>query len=148
VRAAAAVAACAVGVDISPAMIRRAHELASGMTNVEFIVGDSEALPFPDRAFTAIICTASFHHYPNPEHALAEMARVLERDGRLVIADGSGDRLPARIADRILRRLDRSHVRLYRTDELAGLLRNAGFSKLEVSTLLGGGYAIISARRT
>jgi predicted TPR repeat methyltransferase len=52
VRAAAAVAQRAVGVDISPVMIRRAAALASEIANVEFVVGDSEALPFPDGAFT------------------------------------------------------------------------------------------------
>lgn len=146
VRAAAAVAERAVGADIAPEMIRRASELASGIANAEFVVADSEALPFPDAAFTAVLCTASFHHYPNPKSALAEMRRVLERGGRLVIADGARDSVAARIADTILRRIDRSHVRLYRTEELTGLLRDAGFSDLDVTTLYSGGYAIVSGR--
>ncbi len=147
VRQAAAVAARAVGADISPEMIKRASDLAGGLANVEFVVADSEALPFPDATFTAVLCTASFHHYPSPTQALAEMARVLALDGRLVIADGAGDRLAARVADALLRRLDRSHIRLYRTDELAAMLRNAGFSDIEVRTLYDGGYAIVSGRR-
>jgi len=147
VRAAAAVVARAVGVDISPEMIRRARELAAGLPRVEFVVGDSEALPFPDAAFTAVLCTASFHHYPGPERAVAEMARVLDRNGRLAIADGVRDLWTARLADAILRRLDGSHVRLYRSAELAAFLRDAGFSGLSVSTLYGGGYAIVSGRR-
>ena len=146
VRAAAAIADRAVGVDISENMIRRASELAGQGAKVEFVVGDSEALPFPDGAFTAVLCTASFHHYPHPERAVAEMARVLDRDGRVVIADGARDLLTARIADAILRRIDRSHVRLYRSDELTAFLRDAGFSDLDVSTLYGGGYAIVRGR--
>jgi ubiquinone/menaquinone biosynthesis C-methylase UbiE len=134
-------------VDISAEMIRHAEELAEGLTNVEFVLGDSEALPFPDASFTALLCTASFHHYPNPTQALAEMARVLDRDGRVVIADGTADLLTARVADAVLRRLDRSHVRLYRSDELAAFLRDAGFSDPSVRTLYGGGYAVVSARR-
>ena len=147
VRAAAAIAERAVGVDISPEMIRRANTLAEGLTNVEFVVGDSEALPFRDASFTALLCTASFHHYPNPKQAVAEMARVLDRDGRLVIADGTADLLTARIADAILRRLDHSHIRLYRSGELAAFLREAGFSEPSVRRLYGGGYAVVSARR-
>jgi ubiquinone/menaquinone biosynthesis C-methylase UbiE len=147
VRAAAAVAERAVGADISPEMIRRACELAVGLTNVAFVVADSEALPFANDAFTAVLCTFSFHHYPNPGRALAEMARVLARGGRLVIADGARDRLSARVADAILRRVDRSHIRPYRSGELAVLLGDAGFSEIRVSTLYGGGYAIVSARR-
>jgi len=146
VREAAAVADRAVGADISPEMIRRAAELASGLPNVEFVVADSEALPFPDAAFTAVLCTASFHHYPNPARALAEMARVLDH-GRIVIADGIADRLAARVVDALLRRLDRSHIRLYRSNELAAMLRTAGFADISVSTLYGGGYAIVSGRR-
>jgi ubiquinone/menaquinone biosynthesis C-methylase UbiE len=148
VRAAAAVAERAVGADISPEMIRHATELAAGLMNVEFVVADSEALPFLDAAFTAVLCTASFHHYPNPRRALAEMVRVLDLGGRLVIADGVGDLLAARVADRILRLLDRSHIRLYGTEELAALLSDAGFSDIRSSRLYGGGYAIISGRRT
>ena len=146
VREAAAVADRAIGADISPKMIRRAAELASGLPNVEFVVADSEALPFADAAFTAVLCTASFHHYPNPARALAEMARVLDLDGRIVIADGTADRLAARVADALLRRIDRSHIRLYRSNELAAMLRNAGFADISVSTLYDRGYAIVSGR--
>ena len=128
-------------------MIARAAELASGLPNVGFVVADSKALPFADGEFTAVLCTASFHHYPYPRQALTEMARVLERDGRLVIADGARDRLAARIADRVLRRLDRSHIRLYAAAELAELLRDAGFSGVGTTTLYGGGYAIVCGRR-
>lgn len=76
------------------------------------------------------------------------MARVLDLGGRLVLADGVRDVPTARIADAILRRLDRSHVRLYSSDELGALMSSAGFSELGVSTLYGGGYAIVSGRRT
>ena len=30
------------------------------------VVGNSEQLPFADESFTAVLCTASFHHYPDP----------------------------------------------------------------------------------
>lgn len=147
VRAAATVVEHAVGVDIAPKMILRAKELAAGLPGAEFTIGDSEQLPFPAEAFTALLCTASFHHYPEPERALAEMARVLAPGGRLVIADGTGDLRIARIADRVMRWVDRSHVRLYRTDELVDLVNRAGFGDVATQHLWDGGYAILSARR-
>lgn len=147
VRAAAAVVERAIGVDIAPKMIERARELAVGLQRAEFVVGDSEQLPFEDEAFTTVLCTASFHHYPDPQQALAEMARVLQPGGRLAIADGTGDLRVARVADRLLRRFDHSHVRLYRTRELADLVRGAGFGEIEARRLWDGGYAIITARR-
>ena len=115
---------------------------------MEFIVGGSERLPFPDAAFTAVLCTASFHHYPDPARALSEMARVLTADGRLVIADGTADLRVARIVDWFMRRFDRSHVRLYRTTEMTAFLSQSGFANPTVCYLFDGGYAILHARRT
>lgn len=62
--------------------------------------------------------------------ALAEMARVLAPGGRLAIADGTADLRVARIADWLLRRVDHSHMRLYRTRELVELVEGAGFAKV------------------
>jgi ubiquinone/menaquinone biosynthesis C-methylase UbiE len=146
VRQAAATVERAVGVDLSGGMIERARERAAGAA--EFVVGDSEALPFADGSFTAVLCTASFHHYPHPGRALAEMARVLTPDGRLVLSDGTADLRAARIADWLMRRFDRSHVRLYRTDQLVAMLGEAGFAVSDVRRLWDGGYALIRARPT
>jgi ubiquinone/menaquinone biosynthesis C-methylase UbiE len=140
VRAAAATVERAVGVDLSPQMIERARELATDAPGAEFVVGDSENLPFEPDAFTAVLCTASFHHYPDPQKAMAEMVRVLTPDGRLVIADGVADRRAARIADRILRVVDRGHFRLYRTEELVGLMRRQVSA---TSAWIGSGTAVL-----
>jgi ubiquinone/menaquinone biosynthesis C-methylase UbiE len=145
VRAASAVARRAVGVDLAPQMIARARELVAGMPKAEFVIRDSEHLPFADGEFTALLCTASLHHYPNPSGALAEMARVLASGGRLVLADGTGDLRVARVADRLLRLFDRSHVRLYRTPELVAMLQQAGFDILATEHLWDGGFAIVTA---
>ena len=69
-------------------MIQRARELASVLSNAEFVIADSEALPFPDATFTAVLCTASFHHYPNPHKALAEMRRAEVAILGLLLVDG------------------------------------------------------------
>jgi len=145
VRRAAPMAAAASGVDLSPKMIERAVELAAGIENVEFRVSESDALPYEDGAFTALLCTSSFHHYPDPAATVREMARVLAPGGRLVIGDGSADRPEARFVDWFLRRFDRSHVKLYRSTELAELLYAAGFERVSVRKLWSGGYALVRA---
>lgn len=147
VRAAAARVRRAVGVDLAPAMIERAQALAEGLAGVEFLVGDAEALPFPARSFDALLCSSSFHHYPDPARALAELARVLAPSGRLALADPSADLLLVRVADGVLRRFDRSHVRLYRSGELVDLVTAAGFSSVGCRMLDSRGYVLISARR-
>lgn len=148
VRAAAGRVQRAVGVDISPAMIERARELAAGLGNVEFVVGDSEHLPFSEATFTTVMCSSSFHHYPDAAQALREMARVLVPGGRLVIAEPDADLILVRIADRVLRWLDRSHVRIYRGVELAALARAAGFDDAASSPLGRRGYLLLSGHRS
>ena len=83
-------------VDLAPEMIRRATELARGVENVRFLVADSEQLPFGDDVFTAVLCSNSFHHYPDPLRAVREMGRVLASGGRLVIGDACADLRTAR----------------------------------------------------
>ena len=129
--------------DLSPEMIRRATELATGVQNVRFLVADSEQLPFDDGEFTAIVCSNSFHHYPDPLRAVREMARVLAREGRLVIGDACADLPTARIADAVLRRIEPGHVRLYRSSELGSFLQRAGLSRVMLRKLSGGGFAIV-----
>jgi ubiquinone/menaquinone biosynthesis C-methylase UbiE len=135
----------AVGVDLAPAMIARARELAAEVPNVEFLEADSERLPFADGAFTAVLCTTSFHHYPDPGCAAREMARVLASGGRVVIGDGCSDRLAARIFDLVLRTFQRSHVHLYRSSELAEILAGAGLHRESMSFLWNGGYMVMAA---
>jgi ubiquinone/menaquinone biosynthesis C-methylase UbiE len=69
-RAASAVGRLVVGVDLSADMIRRAAELATGVENVRFLIADSDQLPFDDGAFTAVLCSNSFRHYPDPSRAV------------------------------------------------------------------------------
>ncbi len=126
VRDAAPVVKRAAGVDLSPGMIARANELAEGLKNVKFVEADSERLPFKDEKFTALLCTTSFHHYPDPRRAVSEMARVLKPGGRVVIGDACTDRFGMRAFDLVLRMVQRSHVRMYRSRELRAFLADAG----------------------
>jgi ubiquinone/menaquinone biosynthesis C-methylase UbiE len=141
-RAASAVADLVVGVDLAPEMIRWATELATGVQNVRFVIADSEQLPFDDGAFTAVLCSNSFHHYPDPLRAVREMGRVLASGGRLVIGDACADLRTARIADVVLRRIEPGHVRLYGSSELGSFLQRAGISRVMLRKLSGGGFAI------
>jgi len=73
------------GVDLSEKMLNIAREALNH--KVELKIGDSEQLPWNNNTFDAVICTDSFHHYPNPKKVLSEMARVLEPKGHLIIGD-------------------------------------------------------------
>jgi ubiquinone/menaquinone biosynthesis C-methylase UbiE len=126
VRMAAPVVAFASGLDLSRGMVDRARTLSAGIDNVRFVEGEAGALPFDDGSMTAVLCTSSFHHYPEPAAAVREMARVLRPEGRLVIADPCADRRAVRVADRVLRALEPGHVGMYRSDQLRAFLEAAG----------------------
>jgi ubiquinone/menaquinone biosynthesis C-methylase UbiE len=68
----------ATGIDITPAMLERAHVLQGdlGLTNVTWRLGDVLPLPFTDGAFTLVTTRYAFHHFPDPAAVLAEMTRV------------------------------------------------------------------------
>ena len=136
----------AVGVDLSERMVSRARELATGLANVEFMQGDSEALPFPDSSFSALICTTSFHHYPNPQAAAGEMARVLRPGGRLAIGEANADRFPVRVFDWAASTFEEGHVSCYRPSELAAILERAGLRVMRTETMSLGQYAVLLAR--
>jgi SAM-dependent methyltransferase len=80
---------CVVGVDSSPGMVELARE------RHEAVVADAAELPFEDASFDLVVAYMSVMNFDDPEAALAEAARVLERGGRLCSAvihpiDGAG----------------------------------------------------------
>src|SRR5918911_5555528 len=77
-----------VAVDISPRMV----ELARGR-GVDARVGDAQELPFAPGEFDCAVAAWMLYHIPDPDRALAELARVLERGGRLVAVTNAPDHL-------------------------------------------------------
>ena len=77
------------GLDLTPAMIEQAKK--KNIPNADFVVGDCENFPFEDNAFDAIICSNSFHHYPNPQAFFDSVKRCLRPGGRLVLRDVTSD---------------------------------------------------------
>ena len=73
------------GLDITPKMIEVAR--AKNLRGVDWVVGDCENLPFEDNSFDVIICSNSFHHYPNPQRFFNSVKRVLRPNGRLILQD-------------------------------------------------------------
>lgn len=75
-----------VGVDQSPAMIRRAlaDVRAQGLEErVRLSVGQAQALPFADQAFDAVTFTYLLRYVDDPGGTLRELARVLRPGGVL-----------------------------------------------------------------
>jgi SAM-dependent methyltransferase len=62
-----------VAVDIDPAALASQHR--------QTVVADMRALPFSDASFSSVVAVQSIEHVPDPERAVAEIARVLEPRG-------------------------------------------------------------------
>jgi ubiquinone/menaquinone biosynthesis C-methylase UbiE len=76
------------GVDLSPAMLKRARDRASTLRrSVDLQEGDAHALAFPDNSFDTVVCTFSLCAIPDDRQAVAEMHRVLLPGGLLLLAD-------------------------------------------------------------
>lgn len=65
-----------VGVDRDAAALRGQQR--------ETHVADMRELPLPARSFASVLAVQSLEHVPDPQRVLAEVARVLELDGRAV----------------------------------------------------------------
>jgi ubiquinone/menaquinone biosynthesis C-methylase UbiE len=89
-----------VGVDLSDGMLTEAAGRLRqvGSDDQPLVRADALQLPFAASSIDLVVCTESFHWYPDQAAALAELARVLNPGGRLLIASiatvtGAGDRL-------------------------------------------------------
>lgn len=100
VRQAASQARLAVGVDSSRAMISYARRKSQAQPRTHFVVACAQRLPFPDHAFTAVLCTSALHYLADPTEAMSQMVRVLQPSGRLVIGDFEDLLAPAAIKHR------------------------------------------------
>ncbi|MHA1536275.1 MAG: class I SAM-dependent methyltransferase [Alphaproteobacteria bacterium] len=71
--------------DLSPAMLAIAEARAkeTGLANMDFEIGEIDAMPFADNAFDAVICRFGIMYSPQPERALAEASRVTKPGGRV-----------------------------------------------------------------
>jgi ubiquinone/menaquinone biosynthesis C-methylase UbiE len=120
-----------VGLDImAPALAQaRAQARERGLTNVEFVLGEPERMPFRDGQFTGAACRFAFHHIVNPAHVFAEMARVVGPGGWMIIADmtASEDRGKASLHNEIERLADPTHARTLSASEFEAFFTAHGF---------------------
>lgn len=81
-----------VGLDLSDGMLSVARKKVLGKKiseKIEFVQGDSEALPFDDNTFDAITVSFGIRNFENLEKGLSEILRVLKEGGIFVVLETS-----------------------------------------------------------
>lgn len=78
-----------LALDFLPKMLARTAEAAAeaGLTNVETIEGEIEAIPLPDASVDHIVSNGVINLAPRKARVLAECARVLRPGGKLTLSD-------------------------------------------------------------
>jgi ubiquinone/menaquinone biosynthesis C-methylase UbiE len=117
------------GVDLSPAMVEQARRLTPA---VEFLHGDMSALDAADESWAGIAAFYSIIHIPRGDlpQALAELHRVLQPGGRLLVAFHIGDETVH--LDEWWGHKVCVDFFFFRSDEMTQYLRDAGFEIEEI----------------
>lgn len=144
--------ATVVGVDLSPGMLARAADRLGtvGPARPAIVRADAQRLPFAPASIDLVVCTESFHWYPDQAGTLGGLADVLRPGGRLVVASvamvtGLGEHLLRRVTT-----LGGQPVRALAPAQLRRLLEETGFvveSQRRLVRFGLGGWTVLSTAR-
>ncbi len=124
----------AIGIDMTPAMIERAHTnaKAGGYTNVEFFQSTIDRIPLPDASVDCVISNCVLNLAPDKPAVFREIARVLKPGGRVAVSDiALKHELPEAIAKSVAAYVGCIAGAIQIDDYRAGLLA-VGFEHVEI----------------
>jgi arsenite methyltransferase len=123
-----------IGVDMTPDMLTKARANAekSKTLNVEFRLGEIEALPVADSSVDVIISNCVINLSPDKSRVFREAFRVLKPGGRVAVADiVRTAEIPEEVAADLAAHCG-CVAGAASVAELEGLLKQAGFSDLSI----------------
>lgn len=127
-----------VALDITENMLQEAEAFirGNGHTNVTFVKGDAEQLPFPDASFSIVTCRIAPHHFSDIAAFAAESYRVLQENGKFLLIDNVAPELDKLdiFYNTVEKKRDNSHYRAWKKSEWISLLERSGFTVQQLVT--------------
>ena len=123
------------GVDLSLKMIEKAKQNYRGNENFHFVQADASSIPLDGDFFDVIICTHSFHHYPQPAKVMSEIYRLLKPGGEVYILDPATDTLFGKLINWIIGILEAEHVKMHSTEEFKIMFTGAGLKYVRTEVI-------------
>lgn len=136
-RALAPHVASVIGVDATDAMIERGRSFVAqaGIENISFQKGVVQELPFEDEVFDVVASRYAFHHFADPKPVIAEMVRVCQPGGHVLIVDIIvPDESMAAAYNYYEWLCDRSHTRCLSLDEFRDTVELFGLESISART--------------
>lgn len=129
------------GIDISQEMLKQAE--SKKIDDVKLYLGDAEHLFFEKNEFDVLICTDSFHHYPNPQKATDEFYRVLKKNGYLLLADFVKPFPVRQIMNIVIPFSNEGDVKIYSQSEILNFLKHSGFRDIQYQKINKSSYLAV-----
>lgn len=137
------------GIDLTPRMIEVAQE--KNLEHSRFLVGDSENLPFEKDTFDVVICTNSFHHYPNPQAFMNEASRVLKAGGKLILRDYTSNKFIMWLMNHVelplARLVGHGDVSIHSCEEVREMCQIAGLKVKKIDKQKGFRMHLVAEKR-
>lgn len=132
------------GLDISEEMLKQANDKLKGTATL--ILGDAENITLETNSFDLLLCTDSFHHYPNPQQAISEFYRVLKHGKFLLIADYWKPFPIRQIMNLFISYSNEGDVKIYSKKEIIEFLKQGGFQEIVYKKIQNSGYLVIAKK--
>lgn len=123
-----------IGLDFTPAMVRKAQEHAAklGLTNVSFVRGEIENMPLENGVADVVVSNCVLNLVPDKRVAFSEMYRIIKPGGHFAVSDT--------VTQGVMPTEAKKAAELYAgcisgaidREEYLSLLREAGFESVEV----------------
>ena len=97
--------------------------------------------------FDLLICTDSFHHYPNPKNAVMEFYKVLRNGGTLLLADYWKPFPMRQLMNIFIPFSNEGDVKIYSQNEIVNFLTNCKFKNIKYQKVNNSSYLVTAKKQ-